>query len=102
MSDLLHDAEVDAEVESTLKRAMASWRELGQTHFGALPIVIISLVTMFQVLEDQAFAFALPNIIRAGPKNSSAESTYGRRSFGCQERQSASVTRPDSLQWMFG
>src|SRR5437762_14235455 len=43
-----------------------------------------------------------PIINRLGPKHSNATSRYGRMSSGFQARQSASVTRPDTLQKRFG
>src|SRR5215510_4989474 len=43
-----------------------------------------------------------PNIKREGPNASTTKSRYGRKSAACQECQSASVTRPDSLQKMLG
>ncbi|MEN3274152.1 MAG: hypothetical protein V7636_2913 [Actinomycetota bacterium] len=51
-------------MRETIRKAMASWRDLGTTPYGLRPIVLMSLIALFQVLDDQAFAFALPDIIR--------------------------------------
>ena len=51
-------------MRETLRKGLSSWRELGSYRYGARPIVLLVLIFVFQTLDNQAFAFALPNIIR--------------------------------------
>ena len=47
-----------------LRKVAASWRTLGATRYGVTPIALMSLIGLFQTIDDAAFAFALPDIIR--------------------------------------
>ena len=51
-------------MRETVRQAVVSWRELGTTRYGLRPIVLMCLISVFQALDDAAFAFAMPDIIR--------------------------------------